>query len=223
MKPKTNIEQVQAAIGSNLCSICSSDLTGDLYLGLAPVTANVVMVLGRADGTCWIMDYDGISADKAVAAVDACHRMGVQELQLAAFALQDTSASQPCGKKKPEDKAWDLIRRKALELIVDMSSALTTHNVAPTQLACETLHKARETRGVADAAIAGVTFNIDGDGILNFGYTAAMIDIDFWSETKVWTVGLNGRSFDRLSDALDQAKKEAQMSPEERLIAAVLG
>ena len=227
MKTKTNIEQVQAAVGATLNSICSSDLTGDLYLGLAPVTSSVIIVLARADGTCWIMDEDGISANAAVNAVDACHRMGAQELNLAAFALTDSTAHQPCGEngKKPDDETWTLIRRKALELIVEMSRALITHHVAPTQLAVETLHKVRETRGVVDAELAGIEMNIDGDGKLNFGYTDKMIDIDFWPETGrgVWTVGINGRSFDRLADALDQARKEARMSPQARLIAAILG
>lgn len=227
MKTKTNIEQVQAAVGAQLNSICSSDLTGDLYLGLAPVTSSVIIVLARADGTCWIIDEDGISASAAVNAVDACHRMGTQELNLAAFAMTDSTAHQPCGEngQKPSDETWTVIRRKALELIVEMSRALITHHVAPTQLAVETLHKVRETRGVVDAELAGIEFNIDGDGTLNFGYTDKMIDIDFWPETGrgVWTVGINGRSFDRLADALDQAQKEARMSPQARLIAAILG
>ena len=228
MKTKTNIEQVQAAVGATLNSICSSDLTGDLYLGLAPVTSNVIIVLARADGTCWIIDEDGISASAAVNAVDACHRMGAQELNLAAFALTDSTAHQPCagpGSAKPDTESWEIRRRKALELIVEMSRALITHHVAPTQLAIETLHKVRETRGVVDAELAGIEFNIDGDGTLNFGYTDKMIDIDFWPETGrgVWTVGINGRSFDRLADALDQARKEARMSPQARLIAAILG
>lgn len=227
MKNKTNIEQVQAAVGATLNSICSSDLTGDLYLGLAPVTSSVIIVLARADGTCWIMDEDGISANAAVNAVDACHRMGAQELNLAAFALTDSTAHQPCGEngQKPNDETWTITRRKALELIVEMSRALITHHVAPTQLAIETLHKVRETRGVVDAELAGIEMNIDGDGTLNFGYTDKMIDIDFWPETGrgVWTVGINGRSFDRLADALDQARKEARMSPQARLIAAILG
>jgi len=226
MKPKTTIEQVQSAVGATLNSICSSDLTGDLYLGLAPVTANVILVLARADGTAWIMDVDGISANAAVAAVDACHRMGHQELNLAAFALTDSTAHQPCAgtkEEKPDPKSWEIIRRKSLELIVDMSKALVTHNVAPTQLAIETLHKVREHRGCVDAELAGIEFNINGDGVLNFSYTDKMLDIDFWPETCVWTVGINGRSFDRLADALDQARKEARMSPQARLIAAILG
>ena len=227
MKTKTNIEQVQAAVGATLNSICSSDLTGDLYLGLAPVTSSVIIVLARADGTCWVMDEDGISASAAVNAVDACHRMGAQELNLAAFALTDSTAHQPCGESsgKLDNETWTVIRRKALELIVEMSRALITHHVAPTQLAIETLHKVRETRGVVDAELAGIEFNIDGDGTLNFAYTDKMIDIDFWPETGrgVWTVGINGRSFDRLADALDQARKEARMSPQARLIAAILG
>lgn len=225
MKPKTTIEQVQSAVGAPLNSICSSDLTGDLYIGLAPVTANVILVLARADGTCWITDVDGISANAAVAAVDACHRMGTQELNLAAFSLTDSTAHQPCCDHghKPDTKSWEIIRRKALELIVDMSRAIVTHHVAPTQLAIETLHKVREHRGCVDAELAGIEFNIDGDGVLHFGYTDKMIDIDFWPETCVWTVGINGRGFDRLADALDQARKEARMSPQARLIAAILG
>lgn len=226
MKPKTTIEQVQSAVGATLNSICSSDLTGDLYIGLAPVTSSVILVLARADGTCWIMDEDGISAKKAVNSVDACHRMGTQELNLAAFSLTDSTAHQPCAglkSTKPDPKSWEIIRRKALELIVDMSRAIVTHHVAPTQLAIETLHKVREHRGCVDAELAGIEFNIDGDGVLHFGYTDKMIDIDFWPETCVWTVGINGRGFDRLADALDQARKEARMSPQARLIAAILG